>query len=337
MTDTSQYPPAQIPARELPIPTSVSAPAQAILAMPSPELPSWPDDLSDKAAVAATIAQRDAPALDAPEVLAASCFGTAPTEVPTQAEHLRFGDLSVYAATPEGVTADDPRVYLVIHGAWITGGGELSRSGARMTAGSLGVRTWAIDYRMPPYHPFPTPLDDCVAAYRTLLETHRPEDIAVGGTSGGGNLTLAMLLRARDEGLPMPAAAVVNTPYADMTHSGDSMQTNHHIDVGYGDRDLEIVRALYLEGHDPLDPYVSPVYGDYEKGFPPTILNTGTRDFLLSDTVRMHRRLRAAGVEAELHVWEAAPHFMFLGFAPEDHERNAEIRRFLDKHWGSPS
>ena len=81
------------------------------------------------------------------------------------------------------------------------------------------------------------------------------------------------------------------------------------------------------------DPYISPLFGDLS-GFPPTILLTGTRDLLLSDNVRMHRRLRAAGVDAELHVWEAAGHGGFLGMAPEDAERFGEVRRFVDEHWG---
>ena len=89
---------------------------------------------------------------------------------------------------------------------------------------------------------------------------------------------------------------------------------------------------LYAGGHDLKEPYLSPLYGDLE-GFPPTILLTGTRDCLLSDNVRMHRALRAAGVDASLHVWEAAGHGGFLGMAPEDAERGTEIRRFANEVW----
>ena len=90
---------------------------------------------------------------------------------------------------------------------------------------------------------------------------------------------------------------------------------------------------LYAGQQDLRDPLVSPLFGDFSNGFPPTILTTGTRDLLLSDTVRMHRELRSAGIEADLHVWEAAGHGLFLGMAPEDTERASEIQRFLDRHW----
>ena len=92
---------------------------------------------------------------------------------------------------------------------------------------------------------------------------------------------------------------------------------------------------LYAGGRDLTDPYLSPVFGDFTKGFPPAILTTGTRDLLLSDTVRLHRALRAAGVPAELHVTEAGGHGGFFGMAPEDEEITREIRRFVDAHWNA--
>jgi acetyl esterase/lipase len=192
-----------------------------------------------------------------------------------------------------------------------------------------------VDYRMPPDHPFPTPLDDCLAAYQLLLEERRPEEIIVGGASAGGNLAGALVLRARDEGLPLPAAVVFNTGAFDLTGSGDSWQTNDGLDnVLAGSASPAM--AIYAGDHDLRDPYVSPLFGDL-RGFPPSILLTGTRDMLLSDNVRMHRALRAAGVDAELHVWEAAGHGGFLGMAPEDADRFGEVRRFAERHWSAAS
>ncbi|MFE2488254.1 alpha/beta hydrolase [Streptomyces mirabilis] len=332
---TSPHPPVTVPERQVPIPATLSEPAQAVMAMGNPLTPKpWPP-LDDREAVQAYIAERDGltpPGSAGPMV--ASCYGTADTGVPCETERIELDAVGVYQAVPQGVAADDRRVYLVIHGAWISGGGELARSGAAMTAGALGARTWAVDYRMPPFHPFPTPLDDCLTAYRALLEHHRPEDIIIGGMSGGANLTVATILRARDEGLPLPAAAVVNTPPIDLTKAGDTHHTSQGLDISYSADELEIVFQLYTGGHDRTDPYVSPLFGDFTKGFPSTILTTGTRDFLLSDTVRLHRKLLAADVPAELHVWEGAPHFMFLGMAPEDHERAAQVRKFCERHWG---
>jgi epsilon-lactone hydrolase len=115
----------------------------------------------------------------------------------------------------------------------------------------------------------------------------------------------------------------------DLTESGDSFQTVLGIDPVL--RPLMHVNRLYANGHDLAHPYLSPLFGDVT-GFPPTFLQTGTRDLFLSNTVRMHRKLRAAGVEAELHVFEAMPHGGFGGSAPEDKELTAEVRHFLDRH-----
>ncbi|MET8052648.1 alpha/beta hydrolase [Streptosporangium sp. NPDC005286] len=322
-----------VPARDIPVPASVSEQARAFLAMGMVQPPTqWPP-VDDRQAWRMLIAERNAmvPA-EAAGPMVASCFGMADTGVNAEVEVIDVDGVTVYVATPDGVTPDDRRAYLAIHGgAFIQGGGELCRPGAIMTAGVVGARVWAVDYRMPPDHPFPTPLDDCLTVYRRLLQEHRPEEIVVGGVSAGANLTVALLLRARDEGLPLPGGAVVETVPADCTQTGDTLVTNKGIDITFAD-DLTPVIELYASGHDLRDPYLSPLFGDFTKGFPPTILTSGTRDFLLSDTVRLHRKLLAAGVPAQLHVFEAAPHAMFLGMAPEDHERAREIRLFVDKH-----
>jgi acetyl esterase/lipase len=89
---------------------------------------------------------------------------------------------------------------------------------------------------------------------------------------------------------------------------------------------------LYANGHDLTHPYLSPLFADFTKGFPPTFLQTGTRDMFLSNTVRLHRALRNAGISAEIHVIEAAPHGGFFGSAPEDSEVIGELRRFFEEH-----
>ena len=202
------------------------------------------------------------------------------------------------------------------------------------TAIRMGARVWAVDYRMPPDHPFPAALDDCLAAYRALLAERPPERIVIGGASAGGNLAVALILRARDEGLPLPAAVVLMTPAADLTEAGDSHQTNLGLDPlipGSGKQSF----LLYAAGQDLSHPYLSPLNGDFSQGFPPAILTTGTRDMLLSDTVLLHRALRRAGIPAELHVTEAGGHGGFMGRAPEDQEILGEVRRFADTHWGA--
>ena len=132
---------------------------------------------------------------------------------------------------PDGLGADDRRLYLDIHGGeFIYGAGESCRAMAIGAAKRVGARVWSVDYRMPPDHPYPAGLDDCLTVYRALLEDHRPEELVVGGASAGGNLAAALLLRARDEGLPLPAGAVLMTPGSDLTASSDSLQTNLGLD-----------------------------------------------------------------------------------------------------------
>jgi epsilon-lactone hydrolase len=202
---------------------------------------------------------------------------------------------------------------------------------AKRMAKTVGTLLVSVDYRMPPDHPFPTGLDDCVAFYRMLLRDHAPSDIIVGGGSAGGNLAAATLLKARDEGLPMPAAAMLISPEVDLTESGDSFNTNAVID-GMGR--LMQANLLYANGADLADPYLSPLFGDFTKGFPPTLITAGTRDLFLSNATRLHRALRAAGIHAELHLLEAAAHGAFGGTTPEEAELDREMRQFCERRWG---
>ncbi|WP_148615319.1 alpha/beta hydrolase [Nocardioides rubriscoriae] len=219
-------------------------------------------------------------------------------------------------------------VVLYLHGGGYTSGsGEATVHLARSTAHGLGLPVWAPDYRLPPDHPFPAAVDDAVASYAFLLERHRPEDVVVAGRSAGGGLAAAAVLRARDQGLPLPAACLLQTPEADLTESGDSFALNDGVDNFL--RPLPHANALYAAGHDLRHPHLSPLFGDFGAGFPPTILTSGTRDLFLSNTVLLHRALRRAGVRADLHVWEAMGHGGFFETAPEDGEVWAELSAFL--------
>jgi len=313
----------RLPARDIPVPASVSAEARAAIANtpaqqveypPLDDGPAWrPMNAAHDGAIAAMMTRRP--------------------PAPVTVRNLDLAGGRVYEITPDGLGDDDDRVYLDIHGGgFIWGGGELCATMAAGTAVRMGARVWAVDYRMPPDHPFPAALDDCLAAYRALLDERPPDRVIVGGASAGGNLAAALILRARDEGLPLPAAAVLMTPGADLTESGDSHQVNLGLDplIPVSGRQAFL---LYAGGHDLAHPHLSPLYGDFAPGFPPAILTTGTRDMLLSDTVLLHRALRRAGIPAELHVTEAAGHGGFMGMAPEDREILSEVRRFADHHW----
>ncbi len=280
-----------------------------------------PDDLEGWKTAIAEVDAMFAPVVEG--MLAASA---------ADVEKTSLGGVTVYVATPRDLAeADRDKAHLYIHGGgWAFMGGEACGGLGAVQAARLGYTTYSVDYRVPPEHRFPAALDDCVAAYRALLATHRPERIVISGGSAGGNLTAATGLRIRDEGLPWPAALGLLTPATDASLKSDTLNTNVQFDTVL--KDMSAFSAVYAGSHDRTDPYLSPVYGDYSKGFPPTFLQSGTRDLLLSDTVRLHRALRRGGVEAELHVWEAMPHGGFGGLSPEDDEMNAELKAFFERH-----
>ncbi|MFF2936681.1 alpha/beta hydrolase [Streptomyces mirabilis] len=325
MTTTGKQPVLHLLAREVPIPTLLSPEAQAQLAQsPGISNPPWPaqDDIDGWRALIATM---DETGLAGLTMMA--------QQVPATVEEINTDGVRVYVVTPDGCTVGDQSVYLDIHGgALLWGGGESCRALAVITAGMVGAEVWAVDYRMPPDHPYPAGVDDCVTVYRSLLRDRPAEKIVIGGSSAGGNLAAATILKARDQGLPLPAAAVLMTPELDLTESGDSFNTLMGLDTGLTTR-LMPANLLYAGGHDLTDPYVSPLFGDFTTGFPPTFLVSGTRDLFLSNTVTMHRALRSADIDADLHVFDAATHIGFIG-TPESEDRTRELRRFVDRHWG---
>jgi acetyl esterase/lipase len=231
-------------------------------------------------------------------------------------------------AAPRGSASDAAPVYLFIHGgAFVFGSGLFPKAQAAVNADAIGCTVVSVDYRMPPDHPFPAAPEDCVAVYKALLDRFRPEEIVIGGSSAGGNLAAAATLMIRDRGLPLPAGVVLLTPEVDLTESGDTFRTNELLDVVLK-RGLPECNALYANGRDLADPYLSPLFADLT-GFPPTFLQSGTRDLFLSNTVRFHRKLRQLGIDADLHVWEAMPHAGFGAGAPEDAEILEEVSRFV--------
>lgn len=246
------------------------------------------------------------------------------------AETLTLGEATVYLARPVEPVKSDCAVIDLHGGALVVGGGKACRNAARSRADQHGVNCYGIDYRMPPDDPYPAALDDCLATYRHLLESYRAANIVICGRSAGGNLAAATLLRARDEGLPMPAGLVLLSPEVDLTESGDSFTLNRMVDVMLPGSLMQN-NLLYAAGADLAHPYLSPLFGEFD-GFPPTLLQCGTRDLFLSNTVRMHRALRAASVAAELHVFEAMPHGGFMGKTPEDRELEREVNAFVAKH-----
>ena len=314
-----------LPPRKIPVPTSISPEAQRALAAPKIGGPSrWPPP-DDKPAWRSLVAEGDA--------RIAALYDDLPP-FPGSIAARRVASATVYELIPRAIAPEKlGRAILYIHGgAFVMGGGELAAKAAQPLAAQSATKVYAVDYRMPPDHPYPAALADVVASYRDLLTRHAPDEVAVVGSSAGGGLAAAGILKLRDVGLPLPRAAVLLTPEVDLTESGDTFETNKYVDNILVQGLTETI-DLYADGHDLRDPYLSPLFGDFRRGFPPTLLISGTRDLLLSNTVRFHRALRSAGIQADLHVFEAMPHGGFFG-APEDAESAREQLRFIDEALG---
>jgi acetyl esterase/lipase len=320
--------PRRVPAKVIDAPTDLDPGAAVLVAAPYSQL--WNLSAPDAAGWREIVTQFDA---GASQMLKPARAGLGVSIAETD-----LGGVRAYILTPRAIPeAHKDQLVVSLHGGgFIFGHGEAGTQEAMLLAAIGGYKVVSIDYRMAPDAPFPAAIDDVVAAWRALVTTTDPRRMAVEGTSAGGNLTLALMLRAKAEGLPMPAAIAPGSPPSDLALTGDSWKTNEWLDnviVSAGGPYLTEVGPLYAGGHDPKDPMLSPLYGDFQ-GFPPAILTTGTRDLVLSDTVRVHRKLRRAGVDAELHVYEGLSHAQYL-FDPSltvSREVFGEMARFFDKH-----
>jgi acetyl esterase/lipase len=228
------------------------------------------------------------------------------------------------------------RVVLYLHGGAFIAETPLLHGAllARICA-EAQARGLMLSYRLAPEHRYPAALDDCVAAYRWLLaQGFASDQIVVAGDSAGGNLTLALLLRLRDESLPLPAGAVALSPVADFTFSGDSIQRNDGVDDMFSAVMMEPLVPVYLAQRElRTHPHVSPVFGDYT-GLPPLLLVVGSTELLLDDSVRVFHR----APNAQLLVWHGMPHvFPAMDFLPQARAATQRIGHFIRDCWsGKP-
>jgi monoterpene epsilon-lactone hydrolase len=226
------------------------------------------------------------------------------------------------------------RHVLYLHGgAYRLGAPSTYRHFTWRIASAAQARVMVIDYRLAPEHPFPAALEDAVSYYCWLLaEGADPRQIAVIGDSAGGGLALALLLKLRDSGLPLPAAAVVLSPWTDLALTGASITLNAKFDAMVHAEDVPKFAADYLAGADPRHPYASPLYGD-PTGLPPTLIQVGSEEVLRDDAVRMAERMQRAHCQAELQLWPGMPHVwhLFAPILPEAREAIVEISKFLQR------
>jgi acetyl esterase/lipase len=226
------------------------------------------------------------------------------------------------------------RHILFLHGGGYTVGSPVTyRHFTWRVAAAAKARLLAIDYRLAPEHPLPAALEDALASYRWLLAGGAASrQIVVAGDSSGGGLALGLLLKLRDDGLPLPAAAVVLSPWTDLALTGTSLVTNADADPMLNASELPALAAAYLGGADPRNSYASPLYGD-PAGLPPTLIHVGGDEILHDDAVRMAEKMRVAGCAVELEIWPCMPHVWHLlaPFVPEANAANARIGGFVER------
>ena len=227
------------------------------------------------------------------------------------------GGVTVTAAALGGVrtaeiTVDgvEPRhVVLYFHGGvYVMGDAFLAADLASQVGRRTRAKVISVDYRLAPEHPYPAAVDDALAAYEALLEGGTaPSDIVFAGESAGGGLAIATLVNARDRGLPLPAAALAMSPYADLTLAGTTLETKGKADPLLSREALQARIADYTAGQDAALPLISPVFADLT-GLPPLIIQAGTHEVLLDDALRLAGRAATADVAVALDVTPGVPH-----------------------------
>ena len=230
----------------------------------------------------------------------------------------------------------DGKLLLYLHGGgYVIGGCDMHRQMVSHIARAGRIRALLPEYRLAPEHKFPAAIDDAVAIYRSLLEMGiKAEDIVFAGDSAGGGLTVATMLALRDAGDPLPAAAVLLSPFLDVAGSGASMQTRVEKDPWFHPEDLLVIADYYCEPHQRRFPLISPVFADIE-GLSPMFIQVGDDEILLSDSERIADQCIAAGIDVELEVWPGMWHVfqVFTRKMPEAYQAIGKMGAYIQSRW----
>ncbi len=228
------------------------------------------------------------------------------------------------------------RNILFLHGGgYCFGSPATHRDLAARLAKAAGARVLSVDYRLAPEHPYPAAIDDARTAYGWLIDQGvASRQIALAGDSAGGGLAAALLLRLKHEGMPLPAAAALFSPWTDLTASGDSVTSKAAVDPLLHPLLLEMATRAYVRDADPRHPWISPLFGDLA-GLPPLLIQVGGREILLDDACRFSERARAEGVSVEIEVWDEMVHawHFFASMLHEGREAIQQAGDFLALRW----
>jgi epsilon-lactone hydrolase len=250
---------------------------------------------------------------------------------------INLGGVNALDIKPKNWT-DNRKVLVYTHGGAYT---LLSANStlwvSALAADSTGLRVISIDYTVAPFAKWNQSTNEVVSAVQALKnqEGYSLKDIAIYGDSAGGGLAAGTALKMRDNGMEMPAAVVLWSPWADVTESGDTYITLKDSDPFLGNTSLLNKSAdAYANPEDQNNPYVSPVYGNFSNGFPPTLIQGGTKEIFLSDFVRMYQALDQGGVPVKLDIYEGMPHVFqpFLVDTPESDIALSKMNDFLKQY-----
>ena len=198
---------------------------------------------------------------------------------------------------------------------------------------SHGCNVLTPDYRVAPEHPYPAALEDAVASYQWLLDKgYYGEQIIVAGDSAGGGLAMALCMYLKDHHMPMPGGVVAMSPWTDLTASGESYETNYERDPLFGNTTDSLIYVNdYAGDHDKMDCYISPLFGDF-RGFPPMLIQVGSLEMLLSDSVSVAAKAREQGIRVRLSIYEGMFHVFQMAYLniPESKKAWAEVGKFID-------
>ena len=198
---------------------------------------------------------------------------------------------------------------------------------------SKGCNVLTPDYRVAPEHPYPAALEDALASYQWLLDKgYYGEQIIVAGDSAGGGLAMALCMYLKDHHMPMPGGVIAISPWTDLTASGESYTTNYEKDPLFGNTKESLIYVNdYAGDHDKMDCYISPLFGDF-RGFPPMLIQVGSLEMLLSDSVSVAAKARQQGIRVRLSIYEGMFHVFQMAYLniPESKKAWAEVGKFID-------